>query len=47
MRDLQDVHAKTKEKLRKTKNELADAVLNGFTLHTLPLSLIYLLNLRL
>ncbi|CAB4011214.1 Hypothetical predicted protein [Paramuricea clavata] len=25
MRELQDVHAKTKEKLRKTKNELADA----------------------
>lgn len=28
MKDLQEVHAKTKEKLRKTKNELEDAVVN-------------------
>lgn len=27
LKDLQDVHDETKKKLRKTKNELADAVL--------------------
>jgi hypothetical protein len=33
MRDLQDVHAKTKEKLRKTKIELADAVMGLLYTH--------------